>query len=124
MTLYFLDSYAMIEYLSGNERFAPFVDRGDWATSVFNLAEVYYVSLRDVSEEYAERAFLAFGTGMVEASDGDVKAGMVTRLKLRARDLKLSYADSIGYEMAKRVGAKFLTGDSAFSELPGVEFVK
>ena len=124
MTRFFLDSYAIMEYLSGNKRFAPYIDRGDWATSVFDLVEVYYAALRDQSEEYADRACLAFRPGMIEIKDEDVKAGMATRLRLRAKDLNLSYADALGYEMAKRTGAKFLTGDRAFSGLPEVEFVR
>jgi len=124
MVRFFLDSYAILEYLSGNKKFAPYVDRGDWATSILNLVEVYYAGLRDQSEEYAERAYLAFRPGMIEIDDRDVKAGMATRLRLRARNLKLSYADALGYEMARRIGARFLTGDRVFSGLPDVEFVK
>ena len=113
----------MLEYLSGNKKFAPYLDQGAWATSVLALTEVYYVSLRDQSEEFADRAYLAFRPGVAEIEDEDVKAGMLTRLRLRARGLNLSYADALGYEMARRMGAKFLTGDRAFSGLPEVEFV-
>lgn len=124
LTRFFLDSYAIIEYLSGNEKFAPYVDGGNWVTSILNLVEVYYAGLRDQSEAYADRAYLAFRPGMIDIDDEDVKAAMATRLRLRARDLKPSYADALGYEMAKRVGAKFLTGDGVFQGLPDVEFVK
>jgi predicted nucleic acid-binding protein len=124
LTEFFLDSYAIIEYLSGNKKFAPYVDGGNWATSILQLVEVYYTGLRDQSEDYADRAYLAFRPGMMAIDDRDVKAGMATRLRLKARNLNLSYADALGYEMAKRIGAKFLTGDRVFSGLPEVEFVK
>jgi predicted nucleic acid-binding protein len=124
MTKFFLDSYAIVEYLSGNTKFAPYVDRWNWATSILNLMEVYYVGLRDQSEVYADKAYLAFRPGVVEIEDRDVKAGMATRLRLKARGVNVSYADALGYEMAKRISAKFLTGDRVFSGLPEVEFVK
>ena len=36
----------------------------------------------------------------------------------------LSYADCIGYVIARREGMKFLTGDAAFKRLENVEFVR
>ncbi len=121
---YFLDTYAIVEYLSGSRKFAPYIDSGRWATSMLNLMEMYFAALRDNSEDYADRAYLAFRQNVSEIRDEDVKEGMLTRLRLKARRLDLSYADAVGYAMARRMGSKFLTGDRAFKGLPGVEFVK
>jgi len=45
-------------------------------------------------------------------------------MALKARRPKLSYADTIGYTTARRLGARFLTGDEAFRRLPDVEFCR
>jgi predicted nucleic acid-binding protein len=121
---FFLDTYAIIEYLRGNPRFARYVEGRDWVTSLLNLMETYYAVLRDNSEDDAERVWLVFRDRAVGLADEDVKAGMKTRLALRARGLDLSYADAVGYHLAQRVHAKFVTGDAAFSRLPHVEFLE
>ena len=56
--------------------------------------------------------------------DEDAKEGMKFRIRSKARRLDISYADAIGYVMAERLGAKFLTGDDAFKGVSNVEFVK
>jgi len=43
-------------------------------------------------------------------------------LKIKHKDL--SIPDVIGYIVAKRYGAKFLTGDEGFRNMENVEFVK
>lgn len=45
-------------------------------------------------------------------------------MALKLRRPKLSYADAIGYTMARRFGARFLTGDEAFRRLADVEFCR
>ena len=120
---YFLDTFAMVEYLGGNPRYSRYVDEGRWSTSLLNLAELYFVSLRDHTQDYADKVFLAFHRNLAEVSDEDVKEGMKTRLRLKARRIDLSYADAIGYSIALRMGSEFLTGDTAFKGMNGVEFV-
>ena len=46
------------------------------------------------------------------------------KFRLANKKKKLSYADCIGYQLAKEHGLKFLTGDKEFENLPNVEFVK
>ena len=54
----------------------------------------------------------------------DIKAAMRLRFRLKKkRNLHISYADALGYSIALRSKIKFLTGDSAFARLKGVEFV-
>jgi uncharacterized protein len=43
---------------------------------------------------------------------------------LKRKKRKLSIPDCIGYVVAKREGAKFLTGDKEFENFSNVEFVK
>ena len=52
-----------------------------------------------------------------------MKGAMRLWLRLKKRGLNISYADALGYHLALNAGAKFLTGDSSFERLKGVEFV-
>ena len=121
---FFLDTFAIVEYLAGNKSFAPFFDGGRLATSVLNLAELYFRVLSEHGEDRAEAAYTAFRGFRTEVTESDVATGMRLRLRARAAGTNLSYADAIGYAMAGRLGLKFLTGDRAFRTMPNVEFVK
>ncbi len=56
--------------------------------------------------------------------DEYVKEAMKMRLRLKAGKTHLSYADALGYQLSKKLGMEFLTGDDAFKHLANVEFVK
>ncbi|MGH9921591.1 MAG: PIN domain-containing protein [Nitrososphaerales archaeon] len=120
---YFIDTYAMIEYLSGNKRYSKYLD-AELHTSKLNLMELYFLMLREHGEDMAERAYATFRVLETSFNDEDVKESMKMRLRLKAGKTHLSYADALGYQLAKRLGAKFLTGDDAFKRLANVEFVK
>ena len=93
-------------------------------TSLLNLIELYYAVLRDNDEAEADRVYSALRRRAVEITDSDVREGMRFRMRQKARRVDLSYADAIGYAIAERRGSRFLTGDSAFSGIRGVEFVR
>ncbi len=114
----------MREYLRGSTSYKRYFDSNGLSTSVLNLIELYYILLKDEGEEQAERAFLAFKEYEVEIRDEDVKNGMKFRLARKASKENISYGDAIGYTIAVRLGANFLTGDDAFKGKPKVEFVK
>ena len=59
---------------------------------------------------------------MIDIDIATIKEANEFRLLNKSR--KLSYADCIGYIIARRYGLKFLTGDKQFSDMPNVEFVK
>ncbi len=120
---YFVDTYAMIEYLSGNKRYLRYF-KNDLHTSKLNLMELYFLVLREHGENTADRSYATFRLFETSFDDEDVKEAMKLRLRLKAGKNHLSYADALGYHIAKRIGAKFLTGDDAFQRLPNVEFVK
>ena len=44
--------------------------------------------------------------------------------KFKFKKEKLSYIDCLGYEVAKKLKIKFLTGDEGFRDKENVEFVK
>lgn len=123
---FFLDTYAMVEYLRGNKRYASLVaSDGGRATSVMNLVELYYLVLRERgNEKEADTALAAFGQFESQVTADDIRNGMKMRLSARARKTDFSYADAIGYAMSGRLGMRYLTGDDAFKGLPNVEFVK
>jgi predicted nucleic acid-binding protein len=123
---FFLDTYAMVEYLRGNKRYAELVaSEGRRATSVVNLTELYYLVLKERGDEKeADTALAAFGQFEVQVTNDDIKKGMRMRLGARARKADFSYADAIGYAMSGRLGMRYLTGDDAFKGLSDVEFVR
>lgn len=103
----------------GNPRYKRYL-AAELRTSVWNLVELYLASLRDRGEAEARRLFDRFRSIVVEPED----EWLFEAMALKARRPKLSYADTIGYTIARRLGARFLTGDEAFRRLPDVEFCR
>jgi predicted nucleic acid-binding protein len=121
---FFLDTYAMLEYLRGSKAYKPYFENTTLFTSMLNLIELYYILLRESDGSTADSAYLAFRTLQTTITDEDVKQGMRFRLRQRSQRVDFSYADSIGYEVSRRLDAKYLTGDSSFKTLANVEFVR
>lgn len=118
---FFADTYALIEVIGGNPRYAPFLN-SVLATTVFHLAELYYHLLRFYSFEEANRYFDFYSHFLVPVSLSSIAAAM--QFKLQHKSEELSYADCIGYAAAAEMGIKFLTGDEKFRNKENVEFVK
>jgi len=119
--VYFFDTYAVIELIEGNEKYAPYRDATATIT-IYNLAEIYWTVLNKLTEADADLAFEKYRPAVVDIDDTTLKEAIKFRKQYKNRDL--SYADCIGYIYAKRNGMKFLTGDKEFEDLPHVEFVK
>lgn len=117
---YFFDSYAIIELFKNSLPYEKFKDEVI-ITSALNLAEVYYIIASSFGENIADKV-------------GDIKMNFIeispsialeaSRFRFRNKSLKFSYADCIGYLMAKKGNIKFLTGDEQFKGFENVEFVK
>ena len=120
---YFFDTYALFEAVHENKNYLRFTEE-DFSifTSKLNLMELYYTLLRIYGKERAEEAFEFFNKFCVKYNDEVVKEASEFRLNHYRRDL--SYIDCIGYILAKKSGAKFLTGDEQFKDFDNVEFVK
>lgn len=116
---YFFDSYAIIEIIKENSKFARFIEE-EVSLSLFNLAEVYWSVLNDFGEERADEVYSKFRGNVVEIDDETLKEAIKFRKEHKKQDL--SYVDCIGYIYAKRNNLKFLTGDNKFKDLPFVEF--
>jgi hypothetical protein len=122
---YFLDTYAMMEYVGGNRAYLKyFSSTSKLRTSILNLMELYFHVLRDAGESVADSTYAQFKQYVVPLSDEDVKNGMKFRLRSMSKRLDVSYIDSVGYVTSERLGTKFLTGDEAFKHFSNVEFVK
>lgn len=124
MTKYFYDTYAIIEFINENERFKDYFLKYEGITTLYNVMEVYYIILRDFGEEKAKEAINLLKPIIIYPTIELVEESMKFRLKHRIRNKKLSYSDCLGYIIALKENAKFLTGDVDFKGLPNVEFVR
>lgn len=118
---YFFDTYAIIELLEGNPRYAPYAEKTATIT-IFNLAELFWNMLLKLDESEALEVYEQYRPALAEIDDETLKEAVRFRLANKKKDM--SYADCIGYIYAKRHGLKFLTGDKEFETLPNVEFIK
>ena len=116
--LFFFDTYAFFEILAGNPAYKRF-ESADAITTIFNLAELNFALKRE-GKGFADKITKKYEVLLVDVTAEDVCEAMDLRMKNR----KLSIPDAIGYTVAKRHGAKFLTGDMQFEKMPGTEFVK
>ncbi|MFH1586831.1 MAG: PIN domain-containing protein [Candidatus Diapherotrites archaeon] len=119
--LYFFDSYALIEIAKGNENYKPYKSEPVF-TSIFQLYEFSYSVVSSEGEEKASGEIKKVNANLIEVTEKDIIAA--SKFRFDKRKQKLSYADCIGYVLAKKHGIKFLTGDKEFRNLGNVEFVK
>ncbi|MDE1819965.1 MAG: PIN domain-containing protein [Euryarchaeota archaeon] len=118
------DSYAFFEHVGGNPRYQRVFHERDVVTTAMNVLEVYHVLRRQLAPEVAlkhAQACLSYVTDVpreVALAAAEFKEDMVTRKR------NCSYIDAWGYEAARALGRKFLTGDRAFEGIAHVEFLK
>ncbi len=91
-------------------------------TTPMNLMEFYYSMRRENDKKDVERYYDRLRPFAAEVDDSVIKEAMEFRL-LNGKS-KLSYVDCIGYVFARKNNILFLTGDKAFKDFPGVEYVK
>jgi len=121
MSKYFFDSYALVELCKGNPKFTRF-ENEEVIITVFNLAELIYAIIRDFGDQKADIICSRFSECVVEIDPIFLKEAMLFRYINRKKDL--SYADCVGYILAKRMAIRFLTGDEQFKSMDNVEFIK
>jgi predicted nucleic acid-binding protein len=120
--IYFLDTYSIIEIILGNENYNFLKEKVGLITTSYNLMELYYYCLREYDEEIAEKYYGIFETYLVEIENDIIKSACKFRLK--HKKCKLSFADCIGYLVAKNQNAIFVTGDKEFEDMDNVLFKK
>lgn len=104
-----------------NKNFDKFLD--DDAVTLFgNLAELYFITLRDSGKEVAEHFFNIF-MGIAEEMPVELIPEAMAFRKENAK-IHFSYFDSFGYAYALKNKMKFVTGDRAFKGMKGVEIVR
>ncbi len=122
MTDFFYDSYPIIEYINDNPKFIRYFEEHDGILTLLNVLEVYYAALRDLGKEKADTVLNTIYPLIVHPSKEIIQKAMAFRLEQKRKNL--SYADCIGYILAKELKIMFLTGDEQFRGLQNVEFVK
>ena len=90
--------------------------------SVINLGEVYYITLREYSEEHAERVIHALKNMPIEIVDVDMELTLqAARLKARGA---ISYADCFAAALAVRKKGELATGDREFKAVADVAQIR
>lgn len=131
MTRYLADTYAFIEALEGNPRYARIMRGGKVVTTAMNVAELHYALLRSGLDTLEAQRISRAALGLVAEVPAEVaiaaantRMAVNTRLRRRGNPGRLSHVDAWGYEAARMLGVLFLTGDPVFRGMPRVEFVR
>lgn len=120
---FFYDSYAVIAYLSDNPNYRIYFEENDGFLTKLNLMEICYRTLELHGAKAASQVIQVFAKYAVDFGVADIEGSVKLRLKLKKNGRNMSYADALGYYLAIKSNARFLTGDKCFKELEAVEFV-
>ena len=118
----YLDTYALVEIGKNNPRYVPYTTNVHLLLNKLNLMEFAYYLVKIGEEKKGKELFDAFSRFHVEYDDEILLKA--AEMKLASLKQRLSFVDCIGYMLAKKNGAKFLTGDEQFRHKENVEFVK
>ena len=121
MDSYFLDTYALIEIIKGNNNYSKYLTKEIY-TTIMNLYELYYSLFRDYGKDTARKYFNLFKKIIINFNDENIFSA--SEFKLSNREKRISYTDALGYAIALNKMSKFVTGDKAFRGVNNVEFVK
>ena len=122
LKLFFFDTYALHEIVHESKNYNQYIKKITLITTKLNLMELHYTLLRNYNLEYANQSFEYFKKFCIDFDDETIKQANEFRLKNYKREL--SYIDCLGYILAKKNNAKFLTGDEQFEDFENVEYVK
>ncbi|MEK6886504.1 MAG: PIN domain-containing protein [Nanoarchaeota archaeon] len=123
---YVLDSFAWMELFLGTEKgkiVGELIDKKDVAIPIIALAELS--DKFDREHQNFEPSFLFIqqkATILPLTIDIALKAGKLKN-ELRKIARNISLADCLGLQIAKSVGATFVTGDPDFKDVKGVMFL-
>lgn len=118
--MYFFDTYAIIESYEGNPQYARF-EPHPFNVCALNIGEFYEYLIRTIGRGKAEAMVDSNSFNSLEINKEIIMEAVLFR---RQHKRKFSWADSIGYMIARKHNLKFLTGDAEFKGFPNVEFVK
>lgn len=118
-----LDSWALIAYFE-DEPAADAVEKileqaanekHRLLMSVVNWGEIYYNTMREVSQAAAEQKLKEIEALQIEIVDADQL--LTKQAAIYKATCKMSYADCFGAALAKARNAEFVTGDPEFREV-------
>lgn len=110
--------------LEGNDRYLRIFRRKSIATSALNLLEVYATLLRRFDRAECRELTAGIVPMVVSVPPEIAFAAGDFRQVMRSLRRDCSYVDAWGYAAAQHLGIPFLTGDPAFRQVDGVEFVR
>jgi predicted nucleic acid-binding protein len=113
-----VDTWAWLEYLEGSESGkvveSKFAESEELWTSSVSLAElVSKYRRRGMSEEVAVRAVTSLSRVREVDADDAVEAGRI-HAEVKAKSPGFGLADAMVLQLARKVGARVLTGDQDF----------
>jgi ribonuclease VapC len=120
-----LDSWALIAFLE-DEPAAEAVEKlltqavaekHKLLLSVVNWGEIYYNTMREVSQEAAEQQARAIATLPIDIVGVGDDFTLARQAAIYKATHKMSYADCFGAALAKIKNAEFVTGDPEFKEV-------
>ena len=122
MNDYFFDTYALIEIYKSNPKYEKYQKDIGMIINKLNLLEYAYFFMREGRQSEVKEIFEKLSRFNVDY-DNELLAE-AAKMKLKFLKERLSFIDCIGYLLAKKHNAKFLTGDEKFKNKENVEFVK
>ena len=119
---YFFDTYALVEIYKSNPAYEKYKEGIIILLNKLNLLEFSYYLMREGKENEAAEIFTKYSRHYVNY-DEDVLI-KAAEMKFKFLKERLSFIDCIGYILAKKNNALFLTGDGRFRNKENAEFVK
>jgi len=117
----FFDTCALIEISKENPDFEKY-KKSYMILTDLNLMEYSHYLLKVGKEYLIKEVFEELGSFVVKY-DNEILVN-AAKMKFKYKKEKLSFVDCIGYLLAKKHGAKFLTCDGKFKDKNNVEFVE
>lgn len=118
--IFFFDTYALIKLIEGDPAYEKYAN-SEMLLCCLNLIEFDYHCIK---ERWKDRASLFQYLKELCVPIDDETIQTATEWRYENRKKNISYADAIGYCLAKKHKIRFLTGDQAFKDLPNVEFIR
>ena len=118
---FFFDTYAFYELINKNENYLAYLN-AEITTTKLNIFELYFIFLKRNNYDLAKIALEKYYPFAMDFDEEVIAEAAKLKLLLNKRDVSMT--DCIGYSLAKRLGVRFLTGDSAFEKMENVEFVR
>lgn len=119
--VFFFDSYALIEVYQGNPNYEKY-KKAKVITSYFHVYETYYSLIRNGhNEDEINDFFIFLQSCCINLKFSWIKESV--KFRRQYKESELSYADCLGYIIAKEMRIKFLTGDKEFKNIENVEFI-